>query len=79
MWNYDVCNDDEYGDHWNGENFSIYSPKLVKQSGEEEEDLSSLSSSTGDQTSSSFDTTIPGYDLARLHMGGRVLAAAIVS
>ncbi|KAI7886667.1 glycoside hydrolase [Lichtheimia hyalospora FSU 10163] len=76
LWNYDVCNDDEYGDHWNGENFSIYSPKLVKQS-EEQEDLSSLSSSTGDQTPSSLDTTIPGNDLAQLHMGGRVLAAAI--
>ncbi|KAI8378038.1 glycoside hydrolase superfamily [Radiomyces spectabilis] len=25
LWNYDVCNDNEYGDHWNGENFSIYS------------------------------------------------------
>ncbi|KAI9308343.1 glycoside hydrolase superfamily [Cunninghamella echinulata] len=27
LWNYDVSNDDEYGDHWNGENFSLYSSK----------------------------------------------------
>ncbi|KAI8076913.1 glycoside hydrolase superfamily [Halteromyces radiatus] len=27
LWNYDVNNDHEYGDHWNGENFSIYSSK----------------------------------------------------
>ncbi|KAI8338246.1 glycoside hydrolase superfamily [Chlamydoabsidia padenii] len=26
LWNYDANNDHEYGDHWNGENFSIFSP-----------------------------------------------------
>ncbi|RCH84405.1 hypothetical protein CU097_003586 [Rhizopus azygosporus] len=31
LWNYDVCNDHEYGDHWNGENFSIYSAKKAKE------------------------------------------------
>ncbi|KAI9364048.1 glycoside hydrolase superfamily [Pilaira anomala] len=31
LWNYDVCNDHEYGDHWNGENFSIYSVKKAKE------------------------------------------------
>ncbi|KAI7897948.1 glycoside hydrolase superfamily [Cokeromyces recurvatus] len=31
LWNYDVCNDDEYGDHWNGENFSIYSVKKARE------------------------------------------------
>jgi len=31
LWNYDVCNDHEYGDHWNGENFSIYSVKRAKE------------------------------------------------
>ncbi|KAF1806066.1 glycoside hydrolase superfamily [Mucor lusitanicus] len=31
LWNYDVCNDHEYGDHWNGENFSVYSVKKAKE------------------------------------------------
>ncbi|CAO3657928.1 unnamed protein product [Rhizopus stolonifer] len=31
LWNYDVCNDHEYGDHWNGENFSIYSVKKSEE------------------------------------------------
>ncbi|KAI9260260.1 glycoside hydrolase superfamily [Sporodiniella umbellata] len=30
LWNYDVCNDHEYGDHWNGENFSVFSAKKSK-------------------------------------------------
>ncbi|CAO3622527.1 unnamed protein product [Cunninghamella blakesleeana] len=32
LWNYDVCNDDEFGDHWNGENFSLFSSKMKQQS-----------------------------------------------
>lgn len=31
LWNYDVFNDHEYGDHWNGENFSIYSVKKSEE------------------------------------------------
>ncbi|KAI9480657.1 MAG: glycoside hydrolase superfamily [Benjaminiella poitrasii] len=31
LWNYDVCNDNEHGDHWNGENFSIYSVKKSRE------------------------------------------------
>ncbi|KAI8885544.1 glycoside hydrolase family 5 protein [Backusella circina FSU 941] len=31
LWNYDVCNDHEFGDHWNGENFSIYSVKKATE------------------------------------------------
>lgn len=31
LWNYDVCNDHEFGDHWNGENFSVYSVKKAKE------------------------------------------------
>lgn len=29
MWNYNPLNDNFYGDHWNGEDFSIFSPEKV--------------------------------------------------
>ncbi|KAI8977320.1 glycoside hydrolase superfamily [Mycotypha africana] len=36
LWNYDLCNDHEHGDHWNGENFSVYSTyKLPKKTPED--------------------------------------------
>lgn len=41
LWNYDVCNDHEYGDHWNGENFSIYSVKKAKEDYLEHDDNNS--------------------------------------
>ncbi|KAI9498937.1 glycoside hydrolase superfamily [Zychaea mexicana] len=72
LWNYDICNDDEYGDHWNGENFSIFSPKLIAAaiaSEEKKEDLASL------DTDESPNTLCD--DIGRLHDGGRVLKAAI--
>ncbi|KAI9265082.1 glycoside hydrolase superfamily [Phascolomyces articulosus] len=71
LWNYDVCNDDEYGDHWNGENFSIFSSKQSDQSVEATtEDLASLSSGESP-------TKTATEDPSRLHDGGRVLQAAI--
>ncbi|KAI7892581.1 glycoside hydrolase superfamily [Mucor mucedo] len=38
LWNYDVCNDHEFGDHWNGENFSVYSVKKQKEDYMEHDD-----------------------------------------
>ncbi|KAI8980242.1 glycoside hydrolase superfamily [Pilobolus umbonatus] len=38
LWNYDVCNDHEYGDHWNGENFSVYSVKKAQIDYKEHDD-----------------------------------------
>ncbi|KAI8049419.1 glycoside hydrolase superfamily [Gilbertella persicaria] len=38
LWNYDICNDHEYGDHWNGENFSIYSARKQKKDYQEHDD-----------------------------------------
>ncbi|KAI8378482.1 glycoside hydrolase superfamily [Blakeslea trispora] len=38
LWNYDVCNDHIYGDHWNGENFSIYSVKKQREDYKEHDD-----------------------------------------
>ncbi|KAJ3048633.1 hypothetical protein HK097_010362 [Rhizophlyctis rosea] len=30
LWNYNPHNDNEWGDHWNGEDFSIYSPTVSR-------------------------------------------------
>ncbi|ORY93286.1 glycoside hydrolase superfamily [Syncephalastrum racemosum] len=64
LWNYDVCNDNEYGDHWNGENFSIYSTTSTATTAVNP--LESL-------------TTLQDEDDAwgRFHNGGRVLEAAV--
>ncbi|RUS13122.1 LOW QUALITY PROTEIN: hypothetical protein BC938DRAFT_478099, partial [Jimgerdemannia flammicorona] len=32
LWNYNPANDNHYGDHWNGEDFSIYSPSGAQRS-----------------------------------------------
>ncbi|KAI7861120.1 glycoside hydrolase superfamily [Circinella umbellata] len=76
LWNYDVCNDDEHGDHWNGENFSIFSAKqsgqtpITTERADTTEDLASLDS---DESPTKTATEDP----SRLHDGGRVLKAVI--
>ncbi|KAI9320157.1 glycoside hydrolase superfamily [Dichotomocladium elegans] len=77
LWNYDVCNDHEYGDHWNGENFSIFSPFAEKGLGkDEDEDLSSISSSSSSKSNvADGELSLKTFDA--LHVGGRVLHAAI--
>ncbi|ORX57064.1 glycoside hydrolase [Hesseltinella vesiculosa] len=62
LWNYDVCNDNEFGDHWNGENFSIFSLPLGPAS--KSTDVSSLAS-------------IDSPQAPDLNQGGRVLDAAL--
>ncbi|KAF7731799.1 hypothetical protein EC973_008314 [Apophysomyces ossiformis] len=68
LWNYDVCNDNEYGDHWNGENFSIFSPGTLRLTTDD---------SSVEYTSSDGSDTSMGLHPARLHDGGRVLDAAL--
>ncbi|KAI7863141.1 glycoside hydrolase superfamily [Spinellus fusiger] len=72
LWNYDVCNDHEYGDHWNGENFSLFSAVMMNSSSNTETSpvniaLSAIKNIEGDTDSD--------HDL--IHSGGRALAAAI--
>jgi hypothetical protein len=31
LWNYNPSNDNTHGDHWNGEDFSIYSPVSISR------------------------------------------------
>ncbi|KAI8059155.1 glycoside hydrolase superfamily [Gongronella butleri] len=65
LWNYDVCNDHDFGDHWNGENFSIFSlQNALKQ--QKPVDVSSLAS---------IDDA--PEDVDDLDNGGRVLQAAL--
>ncbi|KAI8150023.1 glycoside hydrolase superfamily [Fennellomyces sp. T-0311] len=68
LWNYDVCNDDLYGDHWNGENFSIFTSRELADKSDKD-DLASLA------TRASSKTIL--QDPSGLHDGGRVLQAVI--
>ncbi|KAL0098124.1 glycoside hydrolase family 5 protein [Phycomyces blakesleeanus] len=68
LWNYDVCNDHEFGDHWNGENFSLYSNAIQPSSDAKSCPLNISPSAIETAENDLHD---------QLHEGGRALDAAL--
>jgi hypothetical protein len=91
LWNYNPTNDNTYGDHWNGEDFSIYSPlKDSKDNVDIQTNGKQLVGDSGLITSPEINvqklkaiddeiTTALDSSQEHWHKGGRVLDAVIVS
>ncbi|RKP14740.1 glycoside hydrolase superfamily [Piptocephalis cylindrospora] len=83
LWNYSPLNDDTYGDHWNGENFSIYTPPsaLEKEIGKEGESLEQEATASGSDDSGMVCKEDGTEDRVsppcRLYKGGRVLRSTL--
>ncbi|KAL3896641.1 MAG: hypothetical protein SGCHY_003938 [Lobulomycetales sp.] len=74
LWNYNPDNTQQHGDHWNGEDFSIYSRKVSMTP------VDSMASGSPTTPVSPFDITREYFEGERSclsHSGGRVLDAII--
>ncbi|KAH8554699.1 glycoside hydrolase superfamily [Umbelopsis sp. PMI_123] len=87
LWNYNPTNDNTYGDHWNGEDFSIYSPVNDEQAAKEmrnnaedslvgnfEIDVQKLMAIDKEVAKTSDESQVA---INHWHKGGRVLDAVI--
>ncbi|KAI8805439.1 glycoside hydrolase superfamily [Cladochytrium replicatum] len=77
LWNYNAANDNDFGDHWNAEDFSIYSPKPKRK-------LQTSSATKAGQSLPSpttpFEITaacFEGHPDHHHHIGGRALDAIV--
>ncbi|RKO97729.1 hypothetical protein CXG81DRAFT_6583, partial [Caulochytrium protostelioides] len=82
LWNYNPGNDDEWGDHWNGENFSIYSDDYRRHGDiglplPAKDAVDSTSSNTDDRGSGDPLDEHEGHRWHSSHGGGRVLNAIL--